>query len=69
MFFKNEMRQPKSVDAFRETGAFNPLANQGCFKIPDFSLSSIGWRRVSGRVGAFLLVPPLLGPLPREARA
>jgi hypothetical protein len=36
---------------------------QGCIKLLDFSLSSIGWRRGLGRGGAFLLVSPLLGPL------
>src|SRR5207245_7595706 len=38
--------------------------SQGCIKLLDFSLSSIGWRRGLGRGGAFLLVSPLLGPLP-----
>src|SRR5712692_7751128 len=37
-------------------------ARQGCIKLLDFSLSSIGWRRGLGRGGAFLLVSPLLGP-------
>src|SRR5713101_852835 len=39
-------------------------SGQGCIKLRDFSLSSIGWRRGLGRGGAFLLVSPLLGPLP-----
>src|SRR5258708_30576724 len=40
---------------------------QGCIKLLDFSLSSIGWRRGLGRGGAFLLVSPLLGPLPTRS--
>src|SRR5216683_2936049 len=36
-------------------------------KLLDFSLSSIGWRRGLGRGGAFLLVTPLLGPLPTRS--
>src|SRR2546428_676638 len=40
---------------------------QGCIKLLDFSLSSIGWRRGLGRGGAFLLVSPLLGPLPARS--
>src|SRR6266481_435936 len=36
-------------------------------KLLDFSLSSIGWRRGLGRGGAFLLVSPLLGPLPARS--
>src|SRR5712692_8630009 len=40
---------------------------QGCIKLLDFSLSSIGWRRGVGRGGAFLLVSPLLGPLPTRS--
>jgi hypothetical protein len=40
---------------------------QGCIKLPDFSLFSIGWRRGLGRGGAFLLVSPLLSPLPARA--
>src|SRR5260370_18925594 len=44
-------------------------AGQGCLKLLDFSLSfsSIGWRRGLGRGGAFLLVSPLLGPLPARS--
>src|SRR5437879_11890513 len=42
-------------------------ARQGCIKLLDFSLSSIGWRRGLGRGGAFLLVSPLLGPLPTRS--
>ena len=37
---------------------------QGCVKLLDFSLASIGWGSGLGRGGAFLLVSPLLGPLP-----
>src|SRR3989442_5318202 len=40
---------------------------QGCIKLVDFALSSIGWRRGLGRGGAFLLVSPLLGPLPTRS--
>src|SRR5216683_967480 len=40
---------------------------EGCIKRLDFSLSSIGWRRGLGRGGAFLLVSPLLGPLPTRS--
>src|SRR6266702_2282382 len=40
---------------------------QGCVKLLDFSLSSIGWRRGLGRGGAFLLGSPLLGPLPSRS--
>src|SRR5437899_7687892 len=40
---------------------------QGCIKLRDFSLSSIGWRRGLGRGGAFLLVSPLLGLLPTRS--
>src|SRR5438309_7314846 len=40
---------------------------QGCIKLLDFSLSSIGWRRGLGRGGAFLFVSPLLGPLPTRS--
>src|SRR5438445_4323103 len=40
---------------------------QGGIKLLDFSLSSIGWRRGLGRGGAFLLVSPLLGPLPARS--
>src|SRR5713101_6023387 len=36
-------------------------------KLLDFSLASIGWRRGLGRGGAFLLVSPLLGPLPTRS--
>src|SRR6267378_875243 len=36
-------------------------------KLLDCSLSSIGWRRGVGRGGAFLLVSPLLGPLPTRS--
>jgi len=43
------------------------LRAQGCIKLLDFSLSSIGWRRGLGRGGAFLLVSPLLGPLPARS--
>src|SRR2546425_8716657 len=43
------------------------LPRQGCIKLLDFSLSSIGWRRGLGRGGAFLLVSPLLGPLPARS--
>src|SRR5712692_10359584 len=42
-------------------------SGQGCIKLRDFSLSSIGWRRGLGRGGAFLLVSPLLGPLPTRS--
>ncbi len=42
-------------------------ARQGCIKLLDFSLSSIGWRRGLGRGGAFLLVSPVLGPLPTRS--
>src|SRR5207245_4428061 len=41
--------------------------SQGCIKLLDFSLASIGWRRGLGRGGAFLLVSPLLGPLPTRS--
>ena len=41
--------------------------SKGCIKHLDFSLSSIGWRRGLGRGGAFLLVSPLLGPLPTRS--
>src|SRR6266571_516985 len=44
-----------------------PPVTQGCIKLLDFSLSSIGWRRGLGRGGAFLLVSPLLGPLPTRS--
>ena len=40
---------------------------QACIKLLDSSLSSIGWRRGQGRGGAFLLVSPLLGPLPARS--
>src|SRR5258708_32424610 len=43
------------------------LTVQGCIKLLDFSLSSIGWRRGLGRGGAFSLVAPLLGPLPTRS--
>ena len=52
---------------------FSPVAaaearlSQGCIRLLDFSLSSIGWRRGLGRGGAFLLVSPLLGPLPTRS--
>src|SRR5216684_6790556 len=42
-------------------------SGQGGIKLLDFSLSSIGWRRGLGRGGAFLLVSPLLGPLPTRS--
>src|SRR2546428_2448211 len=42
-------------------------SGRGCIKLRDFSLSSIGWRRGLGRGGAFLLVSPLLGPLPARS--
>ena len=42
-------------------------SSQGCIKLLDFSLSSIGWRRGLGRGGAFLLVSPLLVPLPTRS--
>src|SRR5216683_776036 len=42
-------------------------SGQGCIKLRDFSLSSIGWRRGLGRGGTFLLVSPLLGPLPTRS--
>src|SRR5712664_3420392 len=42
-------------------------SEQGGIKLLDFSLSSIGWRRGLGRGGAFLLVSPLLGPLPTRS--
>src|SRR5207245_692388 len=42
-------------------------AGRGCIKLLEFSLSSIGWRRGLGRGGAFLLVSPLLGPLPTRS--
>jgi hypothetical protein len=45
----------------------NALPEQGCIQLLDFSLSSIGWRRGLGRGGAFLLVSPLLGPLPTRS--
>jgi hypothetical protein len=41
--------------------------HQGRIKLLDFSLSSIGWRRGLGRGGAFLLVSPLLNPLPTRS--
>src|SRR6266849_3096210 len=44
-----------------------PAAARGCITLLDFSLSSIGWRRGVGRGGAFLLVSPLLGPLPTRS--
>src|SRR5438445_886645 len=44
-----------------------PPVTQGCIKLLDFSLSSIGWRRGPGRGGAFSLVSPLLGPLPTRS--
>ena len=40
---------------------------QGCIKLLDFSLSSIGWRRGLGRGGSSLLVSPLLSPLPARS--
>src|SRR6266568_4473832 len=40
---------------------------QGCIKLLEVSLSSIGWRRGLGRGAAFLLVSPLLGPLPTRS--
>jgi 8-amino-7-oxononanoate synthase len=40
------------------------VASQGCIKLLDSSLASIGWRRGLGRGGLFLLAPPLLDPLP-----
>src|SRR5713101_5636682 len=42
-------------------------SGQGCIKLRDFSLSSIGWRRGLGRGGAFLLASPLIGPLPTRS--
>src|SRR5260370_28906443 len=42
-------------------------SGQGGIKLLYFSLSSIGWRRGLGRGGAFLLVSPLLGPLPTRS--
>ncbi len=44
-----------------------PVYWPGCIKLLDFSLCSIGWRRGLGRGGAFLLVSPLLGPLPTRS--
>src|SRR5258708_5468213 len=49
------------------TAAPGGRTGQGCIKLLDFSLSSIGWRRGLGRGGAFLLVSPLLGPLPTRS--
>jgi hypothetical protein len=40
---------------------------QGRIKLLDFSLSSIRWRRGLRRGGVFLLVSPLLGPLPTRS--
>jgi len=51
----------------RAAGGRESLAQQRCIKLLDFSLSSIGWRRGLGRGGAFLLVSPLLGPLPARS--
>src|SRR6266849_2276275 len=48
-------------------GPFGRAGTQGCIKLLDFPLSSIGWRRGLGRGGAFLLVSPLLGPLPTRS--
>jgi hypothetical protein len=50
-----------------ESNAFTQDAPQGCIKLLDFSLSSIGWRRGLGREGALLLVSPLLVPLPTRS--
>src|SRR5687767_8546475 len=55
-----------STSASRVCAKRGPGA-QGCIKLLDFSLSSIGWRRGLGRGGAFLLVSPLLGPLPARS--
>src|SRR5258708_1741267 len=49
------------------TAAPGGRTGQGCIKLLDFSLSSIGWRRGLGRGGASLLVSPLLGPLPTRS--
>ena len=46
---------------------FARTQTQGCIKLAVFSLSSIGWWRGLGRGGPFLLVAPLLSPLPTRA--
>src|SRR5216683_1829392 len=52
----------------KDTGNRPPrLQGLGCIQLLDFSLSSFGWRRGLGRGGAFLLVSPLLGPLPTRS--
>src|SRR5713226_5775722 len=59
-------RLANRASAARSTLPESAIA-QGCIKLLDFSLCSIGWRRGLGRGGAFLLVSPLLGPLPTRS--
>jgi hypothetical protein len=65
------MEQEKTEKIERAGASKSALDNsqklQGCIKLLDFSLSAIGWRRGLGRGGAFLLVSPLLGPLPTRS--
>ena len=55
------------MSEWSRTDGSSGVMPQGCIKLLDFSLSSIGWRRGLGRGGAFLLVSPLLGPLPTRS--
>ncbi len=59
---------PRTESNWRYVAGLNRRRQQGCIKLLDFSLSSIGWRRGLGRGGAFLLVAPLLGPPPLVPR-
>src|SRR6266436_9158845 len=58
---------PLKKRAVAAPGERRPVYWPGCIKLLDFSLCSIGWRRGLGRGGAFLLVSPLLGPLPTRS--
>src|SRR6266852_5000338 len=58
---------PRTESNWRYVAGVNRRRQQGCIKLLDFSLSSVGWRRGLGRGGGFLLVAPLLGPLPTRS--
>jgi hypothetical protein len=68
--FPKVVKGPNNESAEHESGKLesrNEARAQGCIKLLDFSLASIGWRRGLGRGSAFLLVSPLLGPLPTRS--
>jgi len=60
--------EPRRVGAhgLHQLGGAGCRPRQGCIKLLD-SLSAIAWRSGPGRGGAFLLVSPLLGPLPARS--